>query len=736
MAVMKEFRLKTTSMNRVDDGREITFAAASGMPLYRQSWFGTFKETLHCTKGAVDLGFFEKGGGRILADHNRSINSVLGIITGADVRNDKVFIKALFRDDVEEQKDTADKIENGTLRMVSVGWDAPADGVEFRDTGELTDEEIREGADFAIDYRKWVPREVSFVTVPADDGVGVGRSEDTTFGGSRHLESVKQLLDAQRAKQRKALKGGKTMENENLNENSENLRKTIREEMEEMEDKKAAKKEAEAEDSKKSKKEMDDEDKPTDRGAGYKEIRASRDSLLATGMSRDEFDAFCDMSVDKNWTAAEAREALVAKFRENSPKLARSYEEGGRSAAVHVGDKRRDRNSYSLARAIQQAFSGRLKTGRGSLEAEIHSDLNEANGRTLSEFEHALPISLLATDRKIGRRMAGRVKNDPDLKRALEAGDAGNAGSTDATDGYAGVLVADFDETHIVETLYDRGGLFSRVSTFPQMLNQDLKVPVENNTHASGWIGASDEDADRADTTAPDYPTNLVWSWHEVYSQFGITRRLVDQTAYLYDRLIRLLERDLPRNINLAMWGAPAITNAPDGVFGTTTVTSTAVGDNGGTITYQDLVDMTADLTNANADYLGDAMWFMNSASIADGLKTEKFTSSSGDTIIDGRYADMKSGAMNLCGYPIVKDNMLRHNISKGTGRNLREFAFCIPSEIRVGYFSDMVMVVDPYTNLKQGETNIQIRQAMDWQIEHPQAFSVRQDVSGFVKVA
>lgn len=131
-------------------------------------WFGP--EILDHSDAAIDLTRLNEIG-VLLYNHDR--DAVIGKITRAWVEDNRG--KATIEFDSDEASETIRrKVESGTLKGVSVGY-------------SVTNWEDVEAGETSIDgrftgpcsiARRWMPYEVSIVSVPADATVGVGREYD------------------------------------------------------------------------------------------------------------------------------------------------------------------------------------------------------------------------------------------------------------------------------------------------------------------------------------------------------------------------------------------------------------------------------------------------------------------------------------------------------------------------------------------------------------------------------
>lgn len=140
---------------------EISFSSEE--PYHR--WFGP--EILDHTEGAVDMTRLETMG-VVLWNHDR--DKVIGKITRAWIEDGRGRAEIEFDDD-EASEVIRKKVESGTLKGVSVGyivqnWEEVEAGQKSLDG--------RFSGPCSI-AKRWMPYEVSVVSIPADATVGVGR---------------------------------------------------------------------------------------------------------------------------------------------------------------------------------------------------------------------------------------------------------------------------------------------------------------------------------------------------------------------------------------------------------------------------------------------------------------------------------------------------------------------------------------------------------------------------------
>lgn len=140
--------------------RTVEVAFSSEEPVER--WFGA--EVLSHAAGAVDLSRLNDGGA-VLFNHGWS--DQIGVIERAWIDTDKRG-RALVRfGNGAKAAEKFQDVQDGILRHISVG---------YRVEDMVLDNPDADDEDYRYIVTRWMPYEISFVTVPADPTVGVGRS--------------------------------------------------------------------------------------------------------------------------------------------------------------------------------------------------------------------------------------------------------------------------------------------------------------------------------------------------------------------------------------------------------------------------------------------------------------------------------------------------------------------------------------------------------------------------------
>lgn len=145
-----------------EENRTVEIAFSSEMTGER--WYGT--ETLSHERSAVRLDRINNGGA-LLMEHNRS--DQVGVVQKAWIDDDKKGRAVVKFSKSARGQEIFQDVVDGVRQLVSVGYMIHGERVEKLDGG-------RE----AVTATDWEPYELSLVSIPFDDSVGVGRAMENT----------------------------------------------------------------------------------------------------------------------------------------------------------------------------------------------------------------------------------------------------------------------------------------------------------------------------------------------------------------------------------------------------------------------------------------------------------------------------------------------------------------------------------------------------------------------------
>lgn len=179
-----------------NDQYEFEIAFSSTQPYQRQFWdeqnqeMVVLDEILVHTPEAVDLSRLNNNA-PLLFNHN--FDNHIGVVCNARIDADNVG-RALvkFSKHGTLANDIRNKVIEGTMEKISVGYDIKEYHIDY--------------AKSQLIVSKWIPHEISWVSVPADDTVGLNRSLNTitvNLEAKRDMtkEQIEEIKEEQEAAQ-------------------------------------------------------------------------------------------------------------------------------------------------------------------------------------------------------------------------------------------------------------------------------------------------------------------------------------------------------------------------------------------------------------------------------------------------------------------------------------------------------------------------------------------------------
>lgn len=156
---------------RTVDGEERTVELSFSSEEPYERWWGV--EILDHTEGCIDLERLNSIG-CVLFNHNRDM--VIAKIEKAWIENQRGYARIKFDED-EASDIIYKKVQSGTLKGVSTGYQV-TNWEEVAANKKSEDGRFTGPCDIA---KRWMPFEISVVSVPADATVGVGRELGASF---------------------------------------------------------------------------------------------------------------------------------------------------------------------------------------------------------------------------------------------------------------------------------------------------------------------------------------------------------------------------------------------------------------------------------------------------------------------------------------------------------------------------------------------------------------------------
>lgn len=355
-----------------------------------------------------------------------------------------------------------------------------------------------------------------------------------------------------------------------------------------------------------------------------------------------------------------------------------------------VGLSDKEVRSFSFVRAIKALSNPQDR--RAQEDAAFEFEVSEAAAKKEGRTSRGL---LIPVDVLYGKR---------DLTTSTASGTA-KAGNTVATD----LLAASF-----IDVLRNKMVLNTLGAQFLTGLNGNVAIPRKTAASAAYWV---------AENTAPTESTNapafdqVTMSPKTLGAYVDISRRLMLQSSLDIENLVR---NDLASSIAVAMDGAAVAgsgSNKPTGVLNTSGIGSVTLGTNGGAPTWAMVTSLVREVDIDNA--LNGAAAFLTNGQVKAKLaSTGKQTSG-----VEGNFI-LGPDVNNLYGYPIVVSQQMPSNLSKGSGSNLSAMIFGVWSELLIGQWSGIDILVDQYTGSNAGTVRVVAFHDCDFAVRHPESFA------------
>ena len=523
---------RTISLSRAgidEENRTVELSFSSEEPVER--WFGN--EVLSHDPNHVDLGRLNDGGA-LLVDHNPTDH--VGVIEKATIDGDKVGRATVRFGRGARAQEIFQDVLDGIRSKISVGYRIH-EMLEDRNTDTFT-------------ATRWQPHEVSFVSIPADATVGVGRSE---------------------------------------REDGESFETTIisEERIMEPENKNPAPKAAPA------------IDVDAERAKIRKDELARTNEIRAMGKEHNMVE-IADRAINEGKSVDEFRGELLNGLRDSKPIPAAPAE-----PADKIGLTPKEVKRFHLGRAIYALANPQSRAAQEAAAFEIECSNAVAKQRGVDPQGFFVPE---------GRRGTGFVSDDGkgSYERGISVPyevqhRADLNVTTDAQGGYLVDTV--LQSGSFIDVLRNQSALAGMGATMLSDLVGDVAVPAKLAAGASAWLATEGANAVQSDMTFRQ--VTLTPKTAATYTEF--TRQLLLQSSLDVENLIRNdISAGMSLLIDLAGLYGSGSSGQPTGIANTTGIgdpTTWAAA----TPTWAEVVALESAVADANA-LMGSLGYITNTA--------------------------------------------------------------------------------------------------------------------------
>lgn len=379
-----------------------------------------------------------------------------------------------------------------------------------------------------------------------------------------------------------------------------------------------------------------------------------------------------------------------------------------------LGLSEREQRQYSVARLMYALLEPNDKEAQRAAAFEIECSVAARKLRPIDEQAYmgahrnggyTVPVDVLqgaiAREAKVAEAVRAML-----AQRDLTVGTATAGGNLVQTDLLAGSFI---------DLLRNRMVLASLGATVIDGLTGNVAIPSQTAGASTYWV------AEGVDVTESQATFGQVTMTPKTVGMFtDFSRKTLLQATPAIEALVRA---DLANGIaveidrvGLAGSGSGA---QPRGVINTAGIGAVAGGTNGAAPTYTHMVQLEEAVAIANADV--GAMAYCTTPRMRAQLKlTQLFSGTNGAPVWSGQEVN---------GYRAVATNSMPSNLTKGTASGIcNAIAFGNWSDLLLGFWSGLDLVLDPYSLAAQGGRRLVALQDCDVAVRRAASFAAMLD--------
>ena len=601
----KQFRSAAIRSEYIDeDTRRVKLALTSETPVARN--FGL--EILDHSEGSIDMSFMGEGRAPLLIDHDPK--KPIGVVENYYIDNSaKRTIAEVRFGKSDLANEVFNDVKDGIRSNVSVGYN-------------ITSMERDSSFDEPTYRVAFKPLEASIVSIPADESVGSGRSDN----------AAKELPDLEVASVKTETKDSGVTINQHLNK----------------ENKVEEKQEINVE-----------EVKTVTESETRKRIAKQNDEILELGSRHQQQDL--------------ARQAIkdgtdLETFR---GQLLNAIPSGQPLETAEIGLTEKESRDFSILKAV-------------------YAMSNPTNRKAQEEARFEFEASQAAKD-KYGRNSEG-------LTLPTEVMGAWTRDINTSDD--SGGIGTDFRRGDFIDALRDASGVIRAGATiFPDLVD-NVKIPKQTGVSTATWIATEGGAVTESELTlgSVDMSPKTISSYSE------ITNKMLANSSLSMETLVR---NDLAAGIGKvvdtgAMTGSGS-SGQPTGINSATGVNSVTL-TTASTPTWAETVEMESLVLADNVPF--NRPGYLTNSTVVGNLKTTAKASNTAVFIMDGDN--------RVNGHPVTISNAVAAGYAY----------FGMWSDLLIGFFGGLDILVDPYTGSANNLTRIRATQFCDVAVRHGQSFT------------
>ena len=357
-----------------------------------------------------------------------------------------------------------------------------------------------------------------------------------------------------------------------------------------------------------------------------------------------------------------------------------------------LGMSRRERQSFSIRKAILAQLDGAVYARTAGLELEASRALAAQYGREPRGV--FIPREVFQRDLSVGTNSAGGF-----LRPTNHLG-------------------SEFVPPALNVPVIQQAG--ARVLAG---LQGNVSIPRMSAGSTVSWVSSEGSALSESNATFGQ----LTLSPKDLGTFVDVTRRLVQQSDPSIEQILRDdFAMQLANGIDVACFHGTGTAGQPTGIINSSP-NSVAIGTNGGAPTFAMLANM---IRENGVDNLLDpsASWFINSKTMAKLMTTAKQSSG-----VEGNFIlspDASATDLRMLGYRAYVSNNVASNLTKGSGTNLSAAFFGRPSDVIIGSWGGVEILVDPFSAITTGTVRLRVFQSVDIGLRYASSWCVASDIA------
>jgi HK97 family phage major capsid protein len=276
------------------------------------------------------------------------------------------------------------------------------------------------------------------------------------------------------------------------------------------------------------------------------------------------------------------------------------------------------------------------------------------------------------------------------------------------------IIPTDYRPDQFIDRLRNATVVRARGATVLTGLSGNVSIPRRKASATGAWV------AENAALTASDPQfTQVTMTPKHAGSLTEYSRNLIQQSSPDVEQLCRNdMAKVLAETLDLAAIAGTGSSNQPTGILSTSGIGAVAMGTNGAALTYDVVADLIGQVADDNAE--GGSLAFVTNT------KVRRAASKLKDS------QDRPFG-LNVVfqGVPVAYTNLVTSAGTKGSGTGLSTLLYGNWSDLLIGVWSELDILVNPFESTAYSKGNVQIRAMMtvDIAVRHPESFAAITDI-------